>query len=195
MAFAIIILAVAALALLTGGKARNLKNIRFSHSWLVLLAVAIKVITNSGLRYVLGISDFVAPKLYISSLLLITIFILANIRLRGLLLVGAGLLSNLVAIVANAGYMPVKREYLIAFASPEELEKISQGLPVFNHIPTGAGTKFYYLTDIFLMPHWILITKVFSIGDVLITAGAAIFVWTCLRPARPGTAGRKWYGN
>ena len=31
------------------------------------------------------------------------------------------------------------------------------------------------------MPHWIFITRVFSIGDVLITIGGCVFVWRCLK--------------
>ncbi|MFA4884482.1 MAG: DUF5317 domain-containing protein [Desulfotomaculaceae bacterium] len=181
MAFVIVVMIVGILALIAGGKIQNLKNIRFRYSWLVFIAVAIKIITNSSLRFVLGIPNPLAPKLYICSLVLVAVFVLFNLHLRGLILVGLGLVSNLTAIVFNAGYMPVKSEYLNIVATAEELEKINQGLPAFNYIPTGLHTKFYYLSDIFLMPHWVFITKLFSIGDVLITIGGAIFIWTSVR--------------
>ncbi len=190
MAFVIVIMIIGCVALITGGKITNLKNIRFRHSWLVFVAVAIKIITNSNLRFVLGIPDGLAPKLYVISLLLVVVFIIFNMHLRGLSLVGLGLISNLTAIVFNSGYMPVKIEYLNLVSSPEELVKISQGLPLYNHIAAGPSTKFYFLSDIFLMPHWILITRVFSIGDVILTIGGAIFIWTSLKPNIPaGKAG------
>ena len=160
---------------------RNLKNIRFRHGWLVLTAVAIKLVTNSALRHTLGLPDFLAPKMYMASLALVALFVLLNLQLRGLVLVGLGLLSNLLVIYANSGYMPLKREYFEMIATPEELELINQGLPVYNYIPTGPDTAFYYLSDIFLMPHWIFITRVFSIGDVLITIGGCIFIWHYLK--------------
>ena len=51
-------------------------------------------------------------------------------------------------------------------ATPEELELINQGLPVYNYIPTGPDTAFLlpvgYLPDAPLD----FITRVFSIGDV-----------------------------
>jgi hypothetical protein len=181
MAFVIVVIAAAIVALLTGGRLSNLKNIQFRYTWLVLAAVALKIITNSALRYKLGISDLMAPKLYMLSLGLVAIFVILNIGLRGLTLIGLGLLSNLAAIFFNGGYMPLKREYFLLIASAEELEKINQGLPAYNYIATGPQTKLYYLSDIFLMPHWIFITKVFSVGDVLITIGGCIFVWFFLK--------------
>ncbi|TEB08043.1 hypothetical protein Psch_01598 [Pelotomaculum schinkii] len=181
MAFVIVVLLAAAVALLTGGRLSNLKNIQFRFPWLVLAAVALKIVTNSNLRYTLGISDLLAPKLYMLSLGLVVLFVILNIGLRGLALIGLGLLSNLAAIFFNGGYMPLKREYFMLIASAEELEKINQGLPAYNYIATGPQTKLYYLSDIFLMPHWIFITKVFSVGDVLITIGGCIFVWFFLK--------------
>lgn len=181
MAFVIVVTIVGILAFITGGSINNLKNIRFKLSGLVLVALLIKIITNTDLRFSLGISDVIAPVLYTSSLALITLFIILNFRLRGLALVGLGLISNLLAIVANAGYMPVKREYLYLTATAGELDKINQGLPVFNYIATGPHTKLYYLSDIFLIPYGVFITKIFSIGDVLITIGGSIFIWTYLK--------------
>ncbi|NLI12202.1 DUF5317 domain-containing protein [Pelotomaculum propionicicum] len=182
MAFVIVIMIVGFVALITGGRIQNLKNISFRHSWLVFVAVAIKIITNSNLRLVIGIPDSLGQKLYIISLFLVAVFVLLNMHLRGLFLVGLGLISNLTAIVFNSGYMPVKIEYLNLVSTPEELVKISQGLPLYNHIAAGPSTKFFFLSDIFLMPHWILITRVFSIGDVILTIGGAIFIWTSIKP-------------
>lgn len=181
MAFVIVVIAVAIVALLTGGSLSNLKNLQFKFPWLVLVAVALKIITNSSLRYTLGISDQLAPKLYMVSLGLVALFVILNISLRGLALIGLGLISNLAAIFFNGGYMPLKREYFMLLASPGELEKINQGLPVYNYIATGPDTRLYYLSDIFQMPHWIFITKVFSVGDVLITLGGCIFIWHFLK--------------
>lgn len=188
MAFVIVVFLVATVALLTGGKLSNLKNLQFKFTWLVLAALALKIITNSNLRYALGISDLMAPKLYMLSLALVAIFVILNRWLRGLVFIGAGLVSNLIAIFFNGGYMPLKRELFMHIASPEELDKISQGLPAYNYIATGPDTMFYYLSDIFPMPHWIFITKVFSIGDVLITIGGCIFIWTLLKPAKVKSA-------
>lgn len=181
MLFIIIIAVFAVLAILTGGSLSNLKNIRFKHAWLVFMAAAIKIITNSDLRYVIDKSGIIAPKLYMAALLLVLIFIFFNINIRGLFLVGLGLFSNFLAIVSNSGFMPVRRDYLVMTATPEEIEMINQGLPVYNHIASGPGTKFYFLSDIILMPEWVMITRVISVGDIILTIGGVIFIWTSLK--------------
>ena len=184
MAFAIIVFIVALMALLTGGKIENIMNIYFRHSWLVILAVAGKIITNSDLRNIFHISDKIAPFIYVLSLFLIIIFILLNIKQNGLPILGLGLFCNFLAIVSNKGYMPVKLEHYKIIATAYELEKMNQGLPFFNHIATSSHTKLYYLADIFLMPNWIFITRVFSIGDVLITIGSSMFIWKSIKSIR-----------
>lgn len=181
MLFVIIIATFAVLAIITGGSLSNLKNVRFKHSWLVFIAVVIKIITNSDFRYVIDKSGVIAPKLYMAALVMVLIFIIININIRGFFLVGLGLFSNFLPIVSNSGYMPVRRDYLIMTATPEELEMINQGLPVYNHIATGPGTKFYFLSDVILMPEWVMITRVISIGDIILTIGGIIFIWTSLK--------------
>lgn len=181
MAFAIIVLLVFLLAIISGGKIQNLKYVKFRFSWMVFIGLFLKVLTNSGLRYSIGLSDSHAAKLYILSFVFIAAFIILNSKLKGFVLVGLGLSSNLLAIAANAGRMPVKEEYFYLTTAPEEIEKYYQGLSAYNYIPTGPDTKLYYLCDIILMPHWIMITRVFSVGDILITIGAAYFVWTVIK--------------
>lgn len=189
MAFVIVVLIVGIIALITGGSVKNLHNIRFKQTWLVLVAMAIKIVTNTDLRFYLDISNTIAPVLYPSSLALITLFIILNIRLRGLVVVGLGLAGNLLAIVTNAGYMPVKTEYLYLTATASELEIINKGLPVYNYIAAGPHTKLYYLCDIFLMPNGIFISRIFSIGDILIAIGGSIFIWTHLKSRQVRSSG------
>lgn len=177
MIFALIVFLTLILALMTGGTLQNLKHIRIRHSWLPVVAVTIKLVTHTSLRYTLSISDNLAVYLYIISLVLIAVFLLLNFRLRGFGLIAVGFICNALAIGFNSGYMPVKREYLNLIATAEDLEKINQGLPAFNYVLTGPETKFYYLCDIFRMPDWILVTRVYSIGDILLAVGGSVFVW------------------
>lgn len=184
MAFVLIVLATALLALICGGRIRNLIHVKFRFAWLALIAVALKFATHTELRYTLGLTDSLALKGYMVSLFLIAVFLVLNIRLYGLAFIGLGFIGNALAIAFNGGYMPVKREYVGLIASAEDLEKINQGLPAFNYVATGPDTKFYYFSDIFLMPEWISFTKVFSIGDVFITLGGSIFIWYYLRSSQ-----------
>ncbi|MGI6492150.1 MAG: DUF5317 family protein [Pelotomaculum sp.] len=178
MAFFIIVIgAVAAVALLTGGSLSRIKELRFKHTWLVLVAVGLKIITGSSLRYTFHIADPLAPKLYMLSLALVALFVLLNLRLRGFAFIGLGLLGNLLAIFANGGHMPIKEEYFLLAASAEELARVEQGLAAFNYIPAGPDTKFYFLADIFAIPNVV----VYSVGDIFIVLGGCIFVWCLLK--------------
>ena len=99
-------------------------------------------------------------------------------RCRGLL--------NLVAIAANGGVMPATRDALEA----------SGWEPTPGHFANSAlvaGPHVQFLGDVFATPSWLPVHSVFSVGDVVIVAGFALFLHeTCwvgraARPAQPVT--------
>jgi len=106
------------------------------------------------------------------------VVLLRNVKVVGfpLIAVGAGL--NLLAISANSGYMP---------SSPEAWQTLNgvAALPTAqytNSALAGTATVFPYLGDIMVLPRPLPFANVFSIGDVLIGLGAALFlVWTMRR--------------
>lgn len=181
MIFVIVVAIAIIIAVICGGRLENLLQCKFKHSWLVILAASIKIISFSSLHKFFAISEVHTPYLRIISMLMVVLFIGLNISLRGLWLVGLGLTCNLLPIMFNGGYMPVKKEYIPLIASNEDLGNLSSGLPAYNFIPTSSETSFSFLADVFLMPDWVPMSKVFSIGDVLITIGGIIFVVHYLR--------------
>jgi len=72
--------------------------------------------------------------------------------------------------------MPVNARYATLIAADSELMILESGLPYNSFILTSPETKLAFLGDIFLMPEWIPLTRLFSIGDVIIMIGAIIFV-------------------
>ena len=85
--------------------------------------------------------------------------------------------SNLIAICANGGYMPV---------SPGALQAMGR-LPREGYTNSRLvdGVVLGPLTDLFAMPAWLPVANVFSVGDVLIGVGAAIaIVRRCTAAAR-----------
>jgi len=181
MFFVIVVAIAIIITIICGGRLENLMQCKFKHAWLVILATSIKVISFSNLHSFFGISNIHIPYMRIISMFMVVLFIGLNISLRGLWLVGVGLICNMLPIVFNGGYMPVKAEYIPLIASSRDLEKLSSGLPAYNFIPTSHETSFSFLADIFLMPDWVPMSKVFSVGDVLITIGGIIFVTHYLR--------------
>ncbi|MBF7082439.1 DUF5317 domain-containing protein [Desulfallas sp. Bu1-1] len=176
MFFLIIVIVVALIVIISGGKLENLKYCSFKCSWLVLIAVTLKIISISNLYQVVGLSHNIIPYLRVLSLLMVVLFVGFNYSLRGVPLVGLGLICNALVIILNGGNMPINAKFAHLTSTGDELKLLESGLPVNSFVLTSPDTKLAILSDIFLMPEWVPMTRLFSIGDVLITIGAIIFV-------------------
>ncbi len=173
MFFILVIVLVALIVLATGGSLANLKNCRFKFPWLVIIAACLKIISISN---ILVFSDYYASYFRIASLILVILFLVFNFSLRGMPLIALGFACNAAVIMLNGGNMPVAAEYAELVATGADLQKLLAGLPVDSFILTSAGTKLTFLGDIFKMPDWVPVSKLFSIGDVFATIGGIVFV-------------------
>lgn len=160
------VLAGLILGLVTGGSAARLGELRITWAPLIVLGMAAQLLLfSSPLGNALGDA---APLAYILSNVTVLVAVAANFAVPGLPLVLAGGASNLVAIVANGGYMPVSLDALAAMGRlPKEGYSNSAPLGVVALGP---------LTDIFTMPTWVPMSNVFSVGDILIGAGVAVAI-------------------
>jgi len=168
------------IALATGGRLSGLARISFRLGWLTFVALGIQI----GAVYVREPAWFASTLLVISYLLLVAV-ILANLRLPGLAALGLGLLSNMAAIIANGGYMPVTPE-AVARAGLQELVTVTDaGVRVFGSkdiVLSVADTRLWILSDILVLKH--PIATVLSIGDLLLAVGAFWFVYAALNAGR-----------
>jgi hypothetical protein len=154
------------LGFLTGGSAARLGALRLSWAPLIVLGMAVQLaLFSSPLGNAIGDA---APVVYVLSNLIVLAAVAANLAVPGLVLVLVGGTSNLLAIVANGGYMPV---------SPGALEAMGR-LPKDGYSNSAPRVDVILgpLTDVFTMPTWVPMANVFSVGDVLIGAGVAIAV-------------------
>ncbi|WP_027365799.1 DUF5317 domain-containing protein [Desulfotruncus alcoholivorax] len=175
MFFLIILVLVALIVLLLGGKLKNLTYIRFKFAWLALLAITVKIVSIAGFFDDYGLS-YLIPVLRAASMILILAFIGFNINLRGMPLVLIGLLSNALVIWANGGKMPVSENYARLAFSAKEITELAAGNNIDSFVLANSNTKLNFLGDVLPMPEWIPLTKLFSIGDILVAIGAAIFI-------------------
>jgi len=91
--------------------------------------------------------------------------------------VALGAISNLVAIVANGGYMP---------ASAAAMAALGKSAPtVYSNSAIVPDPVLWPLTDIFALPTWLPGANVFSLGDVLIALGVIVVIVSAMR--RPAT--------
>ncbi|NLA57894.1 MAG: DUF5317 domain-containing protein [Firmicutes bacterium] len=160
------------LGIALGGDLRRLAALRLRWSGLVLLALALQiaVFSSFGREWL----PSATAQLHMASYALLVGFALLNRRQPGFCLMGAGLLSNLAVIWANNGYMPALAQHL------EWLGIYEEGI-LNNSCVIGPDTPLWWLGDVFLLPLPVL-GNVFSIGDLLLGAGAAWFTYRTLKP-------------
>ncbi len=132
------------------------------------------------------------PSLYVLSTTVVLMALVINVRQPGFWLITLGACLNFGVIIANGGHMP---------ASPAAFAALT-GQPVVptdvfsNSALAGPTTILPLLGDVYLLPHPIPFANVFSIGDVLIGLGGALWLArvmqsasdsTVVRSAAPGT--------
>jgi hypothetical protein len=171
----LLILIVIVLALLRGGSLHNIAAVRLR--WLPLvfgsLVLQLLIFTPFLTAPLLSITT---PWLYILSMLMLAGWVAANWRIPGMALMGAGLLLNLAAIIANGGYMPITPEATHIAGMHLNYDDGRHN----NSVALAAGQAYLWpLTDIIPVPF----AGVFSIGDVLLTLGVAICCYRTIRPA------------
>jgi hypothetical protein len=175
------VLAGLLLGILTRGSPVRLGELHLRWAPLIVLGMAVQLaLFSSPIGNALGDA---APAVYVLSNLVVLVAVAANFAIPGLVVVFAGGASNLLAIAANGGYMPVSAE---ALAAMERTTKID-----YSNSALRDNVLLEPLTDIFTMPVWVPMSNVFSIGDVLIGVGIAIAVVAAMhgrgpKIARPG---------
>jgi hypothetical protein len=168
---------------LAGGRLDALGSVRFRLWPLALAGLAFQLLLFSG-----PVADRVGdlgPPLYVASSLVVFVALLPNLSLPGLPLVALGAVLNLVAIVANGGFMPSSPE---AWAGLNGIAAVPTDA-YSNSALAGEGTQLLFLGDIFFLPRPLPFANVFSIGDLLIGLGATLFLLRTMVAARPATKG------
>jgi hypothetical protein len=159
---------------LLGGRLDRLSGVRIRWAPLALLGLAIQVALFSD-PLATSVGD-AGPPIYVASTSLVLVAVLRNLDIPGVAVVALGAASNLVAIVANGGYMP---------ADPAALEAIGAVGSGYSNSSAVADPALEPLTDIFAMPLWIPFANVFSVGDVLIGVGVAAALAIGMRDGAP----------
>ncbi len=173
MVFLDAVLAATAVGVLLGGSPAALGELRLRTLWLAYSAIALQVVAFPSNVLPWATPDGLARGAWLLSYSLLIGMIAQNRHVRGLLIVGAGLACNLVAIVANGGLMPVTRDALRATGHSYDVRNNSISL---------AEPRLSGLVDRFAAPGWLPFGNVFSVGDVLIGAGIILVIVLAMRP-------------
>jgi hypothetical protein len=162
----------------SGGSVTRLGELKLAWAPVIVLGMAGQVLLfSTPVGDALGPA---APAAYVASNLAVLAAVWRNLAIPGLPLILLGGASNLIAIVANGGFMPVSADALVAIGrAPRE---------GYTNNRLADGVLFAPLTDLFAMPAWVPMANIFSIGDILIGVGAAIAVVAAMHGRGPRIA-------
>lgn len=166
MLFLVLLLICAATVPLAGGQLAALADVRFRGVGLLVAALVVQVL-------ILAVLDGGDPTLlgivYAATLLTAGVFVLANRRTPGVLLLGLGGALNATAIIANGGVMPARPGALEAAGRPLTEDEFRNSAAVADpHVP--------WLGDTFAIPSGVPLANVFSVGDVVLLLGAFVLL-------------------
>ena len=174
---------------LTGVLIARLQNRTWSlpgirSTWLVLAAFIpqlLCVYLPATRRYIPD--GWASAGLLVSQALLLN-FCWYNRRTPGIWLLALGLSLNLLVMLANGGFMPISPQTANRIVSPQMMQLVTIGDRFGNGkdiLLAVANTNLAWLSDRFLPPQGFAYQVAFSLGDVVIAAGA---FWLMLAPAK-----------
>jgi hypothetical protein len=177
MLFLVAILIGVVAGLLRGGRLSHLARLRLRWLWLVPLSLVIQLLIFPLFSEVPFLPYATAP-LHVLSYALAGLWLIVNLRVIPLAVVGIGALANLLVVAANGGRMPASTAALRAAGWATTADHlVSQGR-YGNVVLMGETTRLNWLGDYLYLPSWIPFSTAFSIGDVLIMVG---LVWLIAR--------------
>jgi hypothetical protein len=166
------------LGFVLGGRTGGLAELRIRWP----LAITAGLVTQLALfsSPLTGVVGAWGPLVYVASTSVVIAAIAVNWRITGMPMVVLGAMSNLVAIVANGGYMPAD------VGAMAQLGRHS--IDGYSNSAILADPPLKPLTDLFALPTWLPFHNVFSIGDVLIGVGVGIVIVAAMRATPASSA-------
>lgn len=171
MALALPVLAALVVGVALGGRLGNLAHLHLRASWLFFAAIALQVIAFPFAFLPWRTGETASTTLWLASYALLIGAAVLNRRITGVPLVALGMGMNVAAIAANGGMMPVL---------PEAMHAAGGSHTTLNNSTAAPDPHISWLVDRWAAPDWIPLANVFSVGDVLIAAGAAVIVLAAL---------------
>ena len=153
-----------------------LADLPVRHLWLAPVALILQLPLMRA-PATTAASDLIAPRLaFVASYLLLGWVLWLNRWLPGVPWLAVGVFLNALVIVANGGLMPIAPQTVTALGGRAWPLGTHHGASKDVVLPLGT-TRFWFLSDIFVIPRPFPWPTAFSIGDLLIAIGVARFIW------------------
>lgn len=179
MQLLVLIVAVAVILVLGHARltGRRLQKVEFTLMGLVPAAVIPQLLAFYVPATRIWLPDLLAPVILVWSQLVLLGFVLLNARRPGMPLLGLGLAMNFVVILANGGMMPLSPQTASRLASSDLWAAGARFGPGKSVVMSTQTTALGNLSDRIMLPDWFPYQAAYSLGDVLIVAGALVLLW------------------
>jgi hypothetical protein len=127
------------------------------------------------------ITQQIAVVSLVSSLLLLLLFCVLNLKKLSFIPISVGFLCNFLVIVLNGGLMPISPETINRLIpnAPSSLWSLGHRLGYGKDVVLEeAHTLLPFFSDRFVTPQWLHYPVAFSFGDLLISAGVIWLLWS-----------------
>lgn len=167
---------------LAKGRLKHLAGYTLQCEWLAIGSFLVQLVIFSDIPFV-KFHPNVTVSIHIASYIMLLVFIFLNRKIPGIIFIGAGIFLNFLVITLNGGYMPTFADKLANTSMGRHADAIESGYSVHNSSGITDSTLLPWLGDIFHLPPWLPFSNVFSIGDIIISAGIFIYFLFCMKPA------------
>jgi hypothetical protein len=157
----------------------TLKHLRWE--WLVFVTVIPQVLVFQVPSIGRWVPEALIPGIQIISMAGLVVFCAANILEPGFWALILGLCSNFLVILLNGGWMPISPDTLklLAPAKPIEAWMLRTRLGFSKDMILSINeTNLSWLSDRFILPPWVPYKVAFSLGDIFISIGAFLLLWS-----------------
>lgn len=182
-----------AAGLLLGGSPRNIARASFRATSLMFLALALELAVSSRLGpYIAQAGELALSAIAVLQAILLISFVLLNLRIPSLWLIGVGGLMNTLPMAVNGGRMPISPQIMtIAPGSPYTEVLMSGGAA--NYMLASSQTKLLFLSDI--IPFRGITLYMISAGDIVTSCGLAVLMISLMLPDRFSTGQSQPHSN
>ncbi len=166
---------------------RSFQPVRLKLEWLVIVAILPQLLVFFIPSTSAHVSDTWASIILVSSLSLLLAFCLVNIQQSGFWLLGIGLALNLLVVILNGGWMPIRPEILMQNIpdTAQNAWQIGQRLGITKDMVLPLEqTRLWWLSDYFVTPGLFTTRYAFSIGDIILSLGIIAFIWSLAGPMK-----------
>jgi hypothetical protein len=155
-------------------RGQSYRSPTLDHLWLVFIGFLPQLLVIYLGNNIVTVPDWLAAISIVTSQLLLLVFAGLNRHLPGMWILIAGLILNLVVMVANGGFMPINPNTAERIVGAERIASFELGsrFGYKDILLPATETRLEWLADRFLPPFWLPYQVAFSLGDVFIAIGA-----------------------